>query len=124
MLDVAGIDFSAFAQGATNFLEIVGVVAILGGAAISTLVALTTIFRKRDVHHVYKSYRNNLARSILIGLEFLIAADIIRSVAGNLTFENVIVLGVIVLIRLLLGIEFEMEIEGRWPWKKGKKAEL
>jgi len=114
-------DFTSFAQTAGKLLDAAGVVVILGGALIATLAIVVTALRQRTVHELYQTYRHNLARSILIGLEFLVAGDIIRSVAGNLSLDSVIILAVIVVIRSLLGVEFEMEIEGRWPWQRAKK---
>lgn len=115
------IDFSSFAQEAGKTLDALGVVVILGGVVLSTLAILVTIVRRTGgLHHVYRTYRQNLGRSILIGLEFLVAGDIIRSVGGNLSLDSVIILAIIVVIRSLLGMEFEMEIEGRWPWQRAK----
>jgi uncharacterized membrane protein len=67
---------------------------------------------------VYRSYRQLLGRSILLGLELLVAADIIRTVAVTPTFESVGVLAIIVLIRTFLSFSLELEITGRWPWQK------
>jgi len=113
-------DFTLFAQTAGKLLDAMGVCVILAGAAFSTLAIIVTAFQQKSVHDLYLTYRHNLARSILIGLEFLVAGDIIRSVAGNLSIDSVVILAVIVVIRSLLGVEFEMEIEGRWPWQRGK----
>jgi uncharacterized membrane protein len=115
-------DFSQFAQSAGQLLDSAGVVVILVGAAAATIAMLVTIFTHRNVHHLYRTYRQNLARSILIGLEFLVAGDIIRSVAGNLSIDSVVILAIIVVIRSLLGIEFEMEIEGHWPWRRKQET--
>lgn len=117
------VDFTSFAQNAGKLLDAAGVVVILAGALLSTIAVLVTVFRSKSVHNVYRSYRQNLARSILIGLEFLVAGDIIRSVAGNLSIDSVVILAIIVVIRSLLGIEFEMEIEGRWPWQRAKEKQ-
>lgn len=114
-------NFKEFAQTAGELLDSFGVVVILGGVILSTIFIVVTAIRHKNLHHVYKTYRQNLARSILIGLEFLVAGDIIRSVAGDLNFDSVIILAVIVLVRSFLGVEFEMEIEGRWPWQRSKK---
>ena len=57
-------------------------------------------------------------RSILLALEFLVAADIIRTVAVEPSLENVAVLGLIVLIRTLLSFSLEVEIDGTWPWRR------
>lgn len=115
------IDFTSFAQIAGKLLDATGVVVILLGIVVSTLFAIITISRTKSVHDLYRMYRHNLARSILIGLEFLVAGDIIRSVAGNLNLDSVLILAIIVVIRSLLGVEFEMEIEGRWPWQRANR---
>lgn len=114
-------NFTSFAQDAGKLLDATGVIVILGGVIVSTLAIIVTILKRRGVHHTYRTYRHNLARSILIGLEFLVAGDIIRSVAGNLSIDSVVILAIIVIIRSLLGVEFEMEIEGRWPWQRAKE---
>ncbi|MDQ3960133.1 MAG: DUF1622 domain-containing protein [Pseudomonadota bacterium] len=66
----------------------------------------------------YRVYRQELGKAILLGLEFLVAGDIIRTVAVAPTLENVIVLGIIVLIRTFLSMSLEVELEGRWPWQR------
>lgn len=110
-----------FIQTAGRFLDLAGVLAILIGFTLATVGLAITAIRRESIHGLYRGYRNNLARSILIGLEFLVAGDIIRSVAGDLTFTSVLILGIIVIIRSFLGMEFEMEIEGRWPWQRTKR---
>ncbi len=70
----------------------------------------------------YRSYRQLLGRSILLGLELLVAADIIRTVAVTPTFVSVGVLAIIVLIRTFLSFSLELEITGRWPWQKETPA--
>lgn len=122
MLD--NFNFEDFALNAGTALDAIGVLLILAGVLASTAVVLVTVFKYKSVHDTYRSYRYNLARSILIGLEFLVAGDIIRTVAGDLTFNSVILLGLIVIIRSMLGVQFEMEIEGRWPWKRGKSGQI
>lgn len=117
---VSMIDFASFAQEAGKWLDAAGVMVILAGVILSTLAIVVTAFRRKGVHNLYLTYRHNLARSILIGLEFLVAGDIIRSVAGNLSIDSVVILAIIVVIRSLLGMEFEMEIEGRWPWQRAQ----
>ncbi|HEU5121625.1 MAG TPA: DUF1622 domain-containing protein [Candidatus Saccharimonadales bacterium] len=114
------IDFSVFAQETGKLLDAAGIIVILLGVVISTASVLIAAFKRKKIHDLYKMYRHNLGRSILIGLEFLVAGDIIRSVAGNLNFDSVIILAIIVAIRSLLGVEFEMEIEGHWPWQRRK----
>jgi uncharacterized membrane protein len=66
----------------------------------------------------YRLYRQDLGRAILLGLEFLVAGDIIRTVVVAPTLENVIILGLIVLIRTFLSMALQLELEGRWPWQR------
>jgi uncharacterized membrane protein len=69
------------------------------------------------IEQPYEYYRQSLGRSILIGLEFLIAGDIIRTVAVSPTFYNLGALAILVVIRSFLSWGLSMEIEGRWPWQ-------
>jgi len=101
-------------------LEGAGVVVIVLGIAVATVAAIRR--RARRTGQVYRSYRRDLGRSILLGLEFLIAADIIRTVAIEPTLENVGVLALIILVRTFLSIALELEITGRWPWQKEEPA--
>lgn len=93
-----------------------GVVAIVVGAIAATVFAARRLLRKQQP--VYRPYRRFLGRSILLGLELLVAADIIRTVAVTPTLQSVAVLAVIVVIRSFLSFSLELEISGRWPWQK------
>jgi uncharacterized membrane protein len=66
----------------------------------------------------YERLRRNLGRCILLGLEVLIVADIVRTILVDPTFESVTVLGIVVLIRILLSFSLEVEIDGTWPWDR------
>ena len=70
----------------------------------------------------YSTLRRNLGRVILLGLEILIIADIVRTVIVDPTIESVISLGLIVLIRIVLSFSLEVEIDGTWPWSRWKLA--
>lgn len=118
------MEIATLAQEAGKTLDAIGIFIILAGVVLSTVVAGISLFKEHTIHKLYRAYRHNLARSILLGLELLVAGDIIRSVAGDLSFDTVVVLGMIVLIRSLISIEFEMEIEGRWPWKRPHKESI
>nr|WP_298108988.1 DUF1622 domain-containing protein [uncultured Pseudomonas sp.] len=72
----------------------------------------------RQVEAPYRRFRQDLGRGILLGLEFLVAADIVRTVAMTPTLDDVLVLGLIVLIRTFLSMALEVELEGHWPWRK------
>ena len=70
------------------------------------------------VHGSYHALRRNLGRCILLGLEVLIVADIVRTIIVDPTIESVAVLGIIVVIRILLSFALEVEIDGIWPWRR------
>ncbi len=70
----------------------------------------------------YERLRRNLGRCILLGLEVLIVADIVRTVVVDQTFESVTVLGIIVLIRILLSFSLDVEIDGVWPWNRLRES--
>lgn len=98
-------------------LEVAGVAAIL----IATLIATFTFaraLRRGEAKTAYEQYRANLGRGILLGLEFLVGADIIATVTAPLTWESVGLLGAIVVIRTLLSFSLETEIEGVAPWRR------
>ena len=93
----------------------IGVLVIVVGALLATG---NFLFRKQEKPgDSYRLYRQDLGRAILLGLEFLVAGDIIRTVVVVPTMENVAILGLIVLIRTFLSMALQLEVEGRWPWQ-------
>lgn len=111
----------------TNFIEIItfagytieafGVLVVIIGSCISTTGFIRS-YQKLNGGIAYKKYRQDLGRSIILGLEFLIAGDIIRTVVVADSLENVGILALIILIRSFLSITLHLEVEGRWPWQK------
>ncbi len=104
-------------QPVALLLEVAGVAAILAATLISTSIFVRAL-RRNAGKTAYEQYRANLGRGILLGLEFLIGADIIATVTGPLTWESVGLLGAIVLIRTILSFSLETEIEGVAPWRR------
>ena len=100
------------------FVDAAGVLIIVFGLILSILIFLKDWFKESQLQNCYIRLRQNLGRAILLGLEFLVAGDIIRSVAGTPTFTSIGILGLIVIIRSFLSFTFEMEVDGRWPWQK------
>jgi uncharacterized membrane protein len=94
----------------------VGVFIVAGGMIVAT--ARLAVHRAHDTGDYYSLYRQDVGRAILLGLEFLIAGDIIRTVVVAPTLQNVIVLGMIVLIRTFLSLSLQLEIEGKLPWRR------
>ncbi|MBW7470818.1 DUF1622 domain-containing protein [Marinobacter sp. M216] len=111
----------------TSFLEVItvvgfgieafGILVIIIGSGISTTTFVRT-YRSVEEGVAYKKYRKGLGRSIILGLEFLIAGDIIRTVVVADSLENVGILALIILIRSFLSLTLHLEAEGRWPWQK------
>ncbi|MEP6979487.1 MAG: DUF1622 domain-containing protein [Nakamurella sp.] len=98
-------------------IDAAGVAAMVIGAGIAAVSAVTRVVRGAE-GDTYRRFRQQLGRSILLGLELLVAADIIRTVAITPTLTSVAVLAVIVAIRTFLSFSLELEITGRWPWQK------
>jgi len=101
-------------------VDAVGVLIIVAGAVIATV--RFALVHEREPGHGYRSYRQDLGRAILLGLEFLIAGDIIRTVVVAPTLENVLILALIVIIRTFLSMTLQLEVEGRWPWRRGEEV--
>jgi len=97
-----------------------GVIVIVVGAVIAFAGAVIRLTRREA--DVYRRFRELLGRTILLGLELLVAGDIVRTVAAKPTLTSVAVLGGIVLIRTFLSFSLEVEITGRWPWQKRTAA--
>ncbi|PXW25166.1 UNVERIFIED_CONTAM: putative membrane protein [Williamsia faeni] len=108
--------FDEFIARTGQAIDCVGVAAIVMGALVALGVAAVR-FRRHEPN-VYSVFRQWLGRSILLGLELLVAADIIRTVATRPTMGGVAILAGIVLIRTFLSFSLELEISGRWPWQK------
>ena len=104
-------------------IEAAGVAVIVLGAVVASAVFLLRLARRGEWSGTYHAFRTSLARAILLGLEFLVAADIIGTVAVEPTLRNLAVLGLIVLIRTFLSFSLEVEINGRWSWQAPREAE-
>jgi uncharacterized membrane protein len=100
--------------------EVAGVAVIVIGSILAFGRYVVTLIRFRDGPAAFRGLRLYLGRSIVLGLELLVAADIIRSVAIDPTFVSVGVLGLIVLVRTFLSWSIEVEITGEWPWQRSR----
>src|SRR5262245_33397854 len=104
-------------------IEILGATVIIAGV-IKVVITRGTIrhlfqLEKPEAH---ESNKHQLGKTLLLGLEFLVAGDVVRTVALEPTLNNVTVLGLLVVIRTFLGWSLTVEIEGRWPWQARPKA--
>jgi len=106
-------------------IELLGVVVIVAGVLRVAITRGTVRFLLvLDQPGAYDSYKHQIGRSLLLGLEFLVAGDVVRTVALEPTLANVAVLGLLVLVRTFLSWSLAVEIDGRWPWqpRKGEPA--
>lgn len=99
-------------------IEVLGVVIIAIGAAIALVKFV--FLKVKDQSDSYKMLRQDLGKAILLGLEILVAADIIATVVTEPTLERVLTLALIVLIRTFLSISLQVELEGKFPWQSRK----
>lgn len=104
-----------FIEGASLAIEIAGVVAVIAGLLWATVQYFVNF---RHSGHAFETFRAHVGRGILVGLEFLVAADIIHTVAIELTWSNVGILALIILMRTFLSMTLSMEINRWLPWEK------
>ena len=115
------MDFKELISIAGYGIESIGVLVIIVGSAVASFRFLSS-FRTKPEGVAYDMLRRQLGRSIILGLEFLIAGDIIRTVIVADTLTNVTILGLIILIRTFLSFTLHFEVEGRWPWETARQS--
>lgn len=112
-----GVLLSWFVENSTIALEVLGATAILLGVVVSSIAYLMRLGQSCSIDN-YRQLRADLGRGILIGLELLIAADILRSLVISPTLESIAVLAGIVFVRTFLSFSLQVEIDGHWPWSR------
>ena len=115
--NVLGPSLGPYIETVGAWIEAGGVLVIIVGVAVTTGRYLWNLTRSDEVN-AYEAFRKGLARSILLGLELLVAGDIIRTVVVAPNPTNLLILAGIVLIRTFLSFALEMEVTGRWPWQR------
>ena len=114
------MEFRGWVELAGTLMEGAGVFVMVAGAVFA--LARLAMYRKRVEGGLYHRFRLDMGRAILLGLELLVAADIIRTVSEEPSLQGVLVLGFIVVIRTFLSFTLSVELEGRWPWQRGAEA--
>ena len=104
-----------------QLIEAIGVIIIAAGAAVALLRFFLPIWKSET--RSYKQLRQDLGKAILLGLEILVAADIIATVVTEPTMQKVLTLGLVVLIRTFLSLSLQVELEGRFPWQGHKRPD-
>ena len=107
-------------EGAALAIEVFAVAIIVIAIVHGTIHYLIRV--NRQAGDAYQKLKAQLGKALLLGLEFLVAADIIRTVALEPNIQNVMILGLLVIIRTFLSWSLVVEIEGRWPWQGGREA--
>jgi len=104
-------------------IEVLAITIIVLGAIVTTAHFLTRLLKAGDFDESYRRFRSNFGKAILLGLEFLIASDIVGTVAVGPTFQDLGVLALLVVIRTFLSFALELEITGRWPGRRPEAGE-
>ena len=110
----------SWVQYAATAIEILAVAIIVLVILFATLSYSLQIMARQADTATYTDFRHRVGRALLLGLEILVAADIIRTVVLEPTLNNVLVLGLLVLIRTFLSWSLVLEIEERWPWQPSR----
>lgn len=113
------VDFESVVGVVGTVIESVGVAIIAFGSLGPLLMQLVRLARGRREAGGWAVVRRDVGRALLLGLEFLVAGDIIRTVVGTISFESLGLLAGVVVIRTFLSFTITAEIEGRWPWRSG-----
>jgi uncharacterized membrane protein len=119
--EASGMNERYIVQQAGTGFEYVGVAVLIIGALLALGRFAAAVLHRQHATVAYRVVRNDLGRAILLGLELLVAADIIRSVAIEPTFESIGILGLLVVVRTFLSWSLEVEISGRWPWQRARE---
>lgn len=111
---------NSFVELTSTIIETLGIGVIAIGALHASVRTIASVWSKKsDIQTSFQVFRRELGRAILLGLEFLVAGDIIRTVAVEPTFRSIGILAIIVVIRTFLSFSLEVEMNGRWPWDEG-----
>jgi len=121
IMQVVTIDISGIVRIAVTALELAGTGTILAGAVIATAACAKRSWFS-GFEAAYRPFRADLGRSILLGLEFLVAGDILKSLVINPTLEDLVVLAGLILVRTFLSVALGVEINGHWPWQETRLA--
>jgi uncharacterized membrane protein len=108
----------AWIDTASIAMEVFAILVIVAGIVVGAARFVAGLLRHGEVQPAHEAFKAFMGRTLLLGLEILVAADVVRTVALEPTMGNVIALGILVLIRTFLSWSLVVELEGRWPWQK------
>ena len=113
------MSYQDFMEGTVKVFELVGVTVLLFGGLLAFGIYFLRLVTGAPRGHAFNEVRSMLGRAILLGLEVLVVADIIRTIVVTPTLSSAATLGVIVLVRILLSFSIDVEVEGVLPWRRG-----
>ncbi len=116
------MEYEQTISDAVRVVEAVGAAIMVVGGLAALVAFVPRALRADEMDRPYEELRRNLGRAILLGLEVLIVADIVRTIIVDPTLESVAVLGGIVVIRIMLSFSLEVEMDGMWPWRRWQLA--
>jgi uncharacterized membrane protein len=114
---IGSTDFKDVVDFISKVIDAAGVAVVVAGLLLATCVFVLAQRHRSGRGAAYRVYRQQVGKAILLGLEFLVAADIIRTVAVSPSFQGVGVLAVVVAVRTFLSFTLDVELNGRWPWQ-------
>lgn len=109
---------TAFFETVALAFEVLGVSAMALGFVVATVLGVASWVRQRDGRAAFTTLRNSIGLVILLGLEILVAADLVRTVTSTPSLTDALALGIVVLIRTILSLSLQVEIEGVAPWRR------
>ena len=113
------MSYQDFMEGTVKVFELVGVAVLLIGGLLAFSLYFFRLVSGVSRRQAFNEVRASLGRAILLGLEVLVVADIIRTIVVTPTLSSAATLGVIVLVRILLSFSIDVEVEGMLPWRRG-----
>jgi len=116
------VDFKETIELVGKGVDALGVAVVVLGIVAATGNFAAKLRGSSGSQDAYTRYRQGIGKAILLGLEFLVAADIIRTVPVSPTFRSAGVLAIIVVIRTFLSLSLEVELEGRFPWQQRRSG--
>ena len=117
------LSYQEVMSDAVKVFELVGVAILVVGSAVAFAGYAVELLRRTPRLTAFKDLRAALGRSILLGLEVLVVADIVRTIVVEPTLDSALTLGVIVLVRVLLSFAIDVEVDGVAPWRKAERAD-
>jgi len=112
------LDITVWIETVSVLVDIVGVSVILIGLVLGFLELLYGFVKHLQIPNRYDLLRIRIGKALLLGLEILVASDVIRTVALQPTLQNLLILGVLIVIRTVLSWTLFIDVENRWPWQK------